>query len=183
MTVAFGHGIAVTPLQSAVADAALVNGGKLIPPTFLPRTQEEADKLAEQVVKPETSDELRYLFRLNVEKGSGTTADGARLPASAARPAPPRRSTTAAIPTTSASTPSSPPSRWTIRNMSCWSCSTSRSRRSRVRPRPPALNAAPTVAAIIRRSAALLGVKPASSTGDGLPSWCRIEVRAIEGQP
>ena len=39
MTVAFGHGIAVSPLQAAVADAALVNGGKLIPPTFLPRTR------------------------------------------------------------------------------------------------------------------------------------------------
>ena len=74
MTVAFGHGIAVTPLQVAIADAALVNGGKLIPPTFLPRTREEADKLATQVVKPETSEELRYLFHLNVEKGSGTRA-------------------------------------------------------------------------------------------------------------
>ena len=74
MTVAFGHGIAVTPLQVAVADAALVNGGKLIPPTFLPRTREEADKLAVQVVKPETSAQLRYLFSLNVEKGSGTRA-------------------------------------------------------------------------------------------------------------
>ena len=74
MTVAFGHGLAVTPLQAAVADAALVNGGKLIPPTFLPRTRAEADKLAVQVVKPETSDQLRYLFSLNVEKGSGRSA-------------------------------------------------------------------------------------------------------------
>ena len=74
MTVAFGHGIAVTPLQVAAADAALMNGGKLIPPTFLPRTREEADRIAVQVVKPETSDKLRYLFRLNVEQGSGRNA-------------------------------------------------------------------------------------------------------------
>jgi cell division protein FtsI (penicillin-binding protein 3) len=75
MNVAFGQGIAVTPMQTAVADAALVNGGWLIPPTFEPRTAEEARKLAVQVVKPATSDELRYLFRLNVEKGSGRSAD------------------------------------------------------------------------------------------------------------
>jgi cell division protein FtsI (penicillin-binding protein 3) len=74
MTVAFGHGIAVTPLQVAVADAALMNGGRLIPPTLLPRSKAEADKLAVQVVKPETSMELRYLYRLNVEKGSGKRA-------------------------------------------------------------------------------------------------------------
>src|SRR5262249_9519739 len=74
ITAAFGHGIAVTPLQVAVADAALLKGGKWIPPTLMPRTREEADKLAVQVVKPETSAQLRYLFSLNVEKGSGTRA-------------------------------------------------------------------------------------------------------------
>ena len=56
MTVAFGHGIAVTPLQVAVGDAALVNGGMLIPPTFVPRTREEADKLAARWSSRETSD-------------------------------------------------------------------------------------------------------------------------------
>ena len=75
MQVAFGQGIAVTPMQTAVADCALVNGGWLIPPTFEPRTEEEAKKLAVQVVKPSTSDLLRYLFRLNVEKGSGKNAN------------------------------------------------------------------------------------------------------------
>lgn len=74
MTVAFGHGLAVTPLQAAVADAALMNGGLLIPPTFQPRTRAEADRLAVRVIKPETSAQLRYLFRLNVEKGSGKRA-------------------------------------------------------------------------------------------------------------
>jgi cell division protein FtsI (penicillin-binding protein 3) len=74
MTVAFGHGLAVTPLQTAVADAALMNGGFLIPPTLFPRTREEADKLAVKVIKPETSNQLRYLFRLNVEEGSGKSA-------------------------------------------------------------------------------------------------------------
>ena len=75
VTIAFGHGVATTPLQTAVAAAALMNGGNLIPPTFLPRSKEEADRLAVRVVKPRTSDEMRYLFRLNVEKGSGKRAD------------------------------------------------------------------------------------------------------------
>jgi len=75
ITISFGHGVSTTPLQTAVAAASLVNGGKLIAPTFLPRTQEEADRLAVQVIKPETSDAMRYLMRLNVEKGSGRRAE------------------------------------------------------------------------------------------------------------
>ena len=52
MNIAFGQGLAVTPMQTAVADAALVNGGWLIPPTFEPRTAEEAKAMATQVIKP-----------------------------------------------------------------------------------------------------------------------------------
>jgi cell division protein FtsI (penicillin-binding protein 3) len=75
VTVAFGHGIAVTPMHAAVAAAALVNGGKLIEPTFLVRDEAEADKIAKQVVKPETSALMRRLFRANVERGSGKSAE------------------------------------------------------------------------------------------------------------
>ncbi|UWU15425.1 penicillin-binding protein 2 [Rhizobium sullae] len=75
VTISFGHGVSTTPLQTAVAGAALVNGGKLIEPTFLPRTREQADETAEVVVKKSTSDEIRYLFKLNGLKGSGRNAD------------------------------------------------------------------------------------------------------------
>jgi len=75
ITIAFGHGMATAPLQTAVAGAAVVNGGKLIQPTFLPRPAAEADAVAKQVISPETSAEVRYLFRLNVEKGSGGRAE------------------------------------------------------------------------------------------------------------
>jgi len=75
ITIAFGHGVSTTPLQTAVAAAALMNGGRLIPPTLLPRREDEADRLAKIVVKPSTSAEMRYLFRLNVEDGSGRRAD------------------------------------------------------------------------------------------------------------
>ena len=74
ITISFGHGVSTTPLQTAVAAAALMNGGKLIAPTFLPRTREEADAVAVPVVKEQTSEAMRYLFRMNVEKGSGRQA-------------------------------------------------------------------------------------------------------------
>jgi cell division protein FtsI (penicillin-binding protein 3) len=72
MTIAFGHGVATTPLQTAVAGAALVNGGLLIEPTFLPRTQAEADKIAVQVVKPSTVNDMRQLFKANVVEAAGS---------------------------------------------------------------------------------------------------------------
>ncbi|MDM9625899.1 penicillin-binding protein 2 [Rhizobium sp. S152] len=75
ITVSFGHGVATTPLQTAVAGAALVDGGELIEPTFLPRTAEQASAVAERVVKPSTSDTIRALFKLNGEEGSGKSAD------------------------------------------------------------------------------------------------------------
>lgn len=75
ITISFGHGMATTPLQTAVAAAALLNGGKLIQPTFLPRNEREAELSGVQVLDPKTSDAMRYLFRLNVEKGSGRRAE------------------------------------------------------------------------------------------------------------
>lgn len=74
MTISFGHGVSTTPLQTAAAAAALMNGGYLIPPTFLPRSREEADKLKVPVVRKKTSDEMRYLYQLNGQKGSGRNA-------------------------------------------------------------------------------------------------------------
>jgi cell division protein FtsI (penicillin-binding protein 3) len=75
VTIAFGHGIAVAPLQAVMGISALVNGGYLIPPTFLKRSPEEAMKLATRVIKPDTSDKMRYLMRLNVEKGTASKAN------------------------------------------------------------------------------------------------------------
>ncbi|HZL62476.1 MAG TPA: penicillin-binding protein 2 [Pseudolabrys sp.] len=75
VTIAFGQGLSVAPLQAVMGIAALVNGGKLIPPTFLKRDQAAADRLATRVIKTETSDKMRYLMRLNVEKGTATRAN------------------------------------------------------------------------------------------------------------
>ena len=75
ITIAFGHGLSVAPLQALMGVAALMNGGFLIPPTFLKRTEEEARSLGKRVVKPETSEMMRYLMRLNVEKGTARKAE------------------------------------------------------------------------------------------------------------
>jgi cell division protein FtsI (penicillin-binding protein 3) len=79
-TQAFGHGISVTPMHTAVAGAAVVNGGRYLAPTFFKRSREEADKLAVQVIRPETSDKMRYLFRLNNTPGSGGSGSKADVP-------------------------------------------------------------------------------------------------------
>jgi cell division protein FtsI (penicillin-binding protein 3) len=75
VTISFGHGLSVAPLQAVMGINALVNGGYLIPPTFLKRSEADAMKLAKQVVKPETSQKMRYLMRLNAEIGTAKKAD------------------------------------------------------------------------------------------------------------
>ena len=75
VTISYGHGVTTTPLQTSAAAAALLNGGILIPPTLLPRGEEEAKEKGEQVISARTSDLMRYLFRLNVEKGSGRRSE------------------------------------------------------------------------------------------------------------
>jgi cell division protein FtsI (penicillin-binding protein 3) len=75
VTISFGHGLSVAPLQAVSGVAALLNGGYLIPPTFLKRSPEAARVLAKRVIKPETSVAMRYLMRLNAEKGTATRAD------------------------------------------------------------------------------------------------------------
>lgn len=74
-TVAFGHGIAVTPLQATMAIAAMVNGGDLIRPTFIKSRNADGRILARAVIAPQTSEAIRYLMRLNAEVGSAAKAN------------------------------------------------------------------------------------------------------------
>jgi cell division protein FtsI (penicillin-binding protein 3) len=67
--------LSVAPLQAVMGINALMNGGLLIPPTFLKRSEEEAKALAVRVIKPETSDKMRFLMRLNAEVGTAKKAD------------------------------------------------------------------------------------------------------------
>ncbi|MDB9702725.1 penicillin-binding protein 2 [Rhodospirillales bacterium] len=73
MTISYGHGIAVSPVQLAAAIGSLVNGGILRPATLL-RHEAGTPIAGEQVISPETSDKMRTLMRLVVAKGTGRKA-------------------------------------------------------------------------------------------------------------
>jgi cell division protein FtsI (penicillin-binding protein 3) len=75
VTIAFGQGLSVAPLQAVMGIDALVNGGYLIPPTFLKRSEQEAMAIAKRVIKQDTSDKMRFLMRLNAEVGTAKSAD------------------------------------------------------------------------------------------------------------
>ncbi len=69
MTVGFGHGIAVSPVQLTSAIGTLVNGGFALKPTILAR--QSGVKPGKRVIKQRTSEILQRLMRLNVVEGTG----------------------------------------------------------------------------------------------------------------
>ncbi len=71
ITVAYGHGIAVAPLQFAAVAAALVNGGDYVKPTYIKQMGGSEPK-REHVVSAATSERINGLLRLNVTDPSGT---------------------------------------------------------------------------------------------------------------
>jgi cell division protein FtsI (penicillin-binding protein 3) len=159
VTISFGHGATTTPLQTAVAAAALMNGGKLIPPSFVPRSREAADQLAKQVISAQTSADMRELFRMNSINGSGRRAEveGFRVggkTGTAEKVVNGRYANDVRFNAYLAAFPMDDPQYVVLVVVD--------------EPKPEegahaataGLNAAPTVGAIIRRSAALLGVKP-----------------------
>ncbi|MET0155910.1 MAG: penicillin-binding protein 2 [Rickettsiales bacterium] len=72
-TVAFGHGMAVTPLHLAKAVGAMVNGGYLKPLTLL--KVEGRPPEGKRVISKDTSDKIRRLMRLTVAYGTGKNAN------------------------------------------------------------------------------------------------------------
>jgi cell division protein FtsI (penicillin-binding protein 3) len=73
MTIAFGHGISVTPLHLATGSAAVVNGGILYSPSLVKRTA--ASDQGRRVIQQKTSVMMRQLLRLNAVEGTGKNAD------------------------------------------------------------------------------------------------------------
>ncbi|MDA1089699.1 MAG: penicillin-binding protein 2 [Proteobacteria bacterium] len=73
MTVSYGHGIAVSPLQMASGVAALVNGGRYVSPTVLKRDAANSPQ-GKRVLSEETSEQMRGLMRLVVNNGTGGKA-------------------------------------------------------------------------------------------------------------
>jgi cell division protein FtsI (penicillin-binding protein 3) len=74
MTIAYGHGISVTPLHLATGAAAMVNGGILNPPSFVKRTAGSGEP-GKRVIQQRTSQWMRQLLRLNTVEGTGKNAD------------------------------------------------------------------------------------------------------------
>jgi cell division protein FtsI (penicillin-binding protein 3) len=75
MTIAFGQGLNVAPIQAVMAVCALANGGMMMTPTFLPRTEEQAEKVSHRVISEQTSESMRYLMRSNATHGSASFAN------------------------------------------------------------------------------------------------------------
>ena len=162
ITISFGHGVSTTPLQTAVAAAALMNGGRLIEPTFLPRSAEDAAKVAVPVIQPSTSQHMRDLMQLNATKGSGGSGSRAAVEGfrvggktgTAEKVVNGRYSSAVRFNAFLSAFPIENPDYVVLVVID--------------EPKPEegmhsataGLNAAPTVGAIIRRSAAFLGVKP-----------------------
>jgi cell division protein FtsI (penicillin-binding protein 3) len=69
ITIAYGHGIAVSPLHVAAGVSAIVNGGILHRPTVL-KQPPGADLPGERVISEKTSMQMRKLMRLVVEFGT-----------------------------------------------------------------------------------------------------------------
>jgi cell division protein FtsI (penicillin-binding protein 3) len=161
ITISFGHGMSTTPLQTAVGAAALMNGGKLMEPTFLPRTQAMAEANAKQVISEKTSAEMRYLYRLNATAPGGSgkraTVPGYRVggkTGTAEKVVNGRYSKDTRFNAFLAAFPMDDPQYIVLSIV------------DEPKPEKPGmaatsgLNAAPIVANIIRRSAPMLGVKP-----------------------
>jgi cell division protein FtsI (penicillin-binding protein 3) len=73
MTISYGHGIAVTPLQVASGVATLVNGGLFVPPTLLKRNSGSVTG-SKRVLSTKTSKKMRALMQMVVKKGTGRKA-------------------------------------------------------------------------------------------------------------
>ena len=68
ITISYGHGVAVAPLQFAAAAAALVNGGELVKPSFVKGREPNKTR----VIKAETSRQINEIMRLNATDPAGT---------------------------------------------------------------------------------------------------------------
>jgi cell division protein FtsI (penicillin-binding protein 3) len=74
MTIAYGHGIAISPLQLSSAISAVTNGGLLLPATLL-KIHGDEKVPAQRIISAETSEQMLKLMRLVVLQGSGKNAN------------------------------------------------------------------------------------------------------------
>ena len=75
LSVAYGYGLSVSPLQLASSAMALFNGGNLVRPSFLRADESQLPFSGIPVLKSSTSRFMREVMRANVQKGTGRAAD------------------------------------------------------------------------------------------------------------
>ncbi|MCK5041585.1 MAG: penicillin-binding protein 2, partial [Sphingomonadales bacterium] len=74
MTISYGHGIAISPLQLAVGSAAMVNGGELITATLIKdHDADYGDR--RRIISESTSEQIRAMMRATVQIGTGKNAN------------------------------------------------------------------------------------------------------------
>jgi len=76
MTISYGHGLSISPLQLASGYASILNGGTVVTPTILRQTSSQPGP---RIVSQEVSATMREMLRLVVDSDDGT-ASFARLP-------------------------------------------------------------------------------------------------------
>ena len=72
MTISYGHGLAVSPVQLVSGVSAMVNGGVFHKPTLVAA---DTERKGERIVSERTSREIRRLMRLNNIEGSGKASN------------------------------------------------------------------------------------------------------------
>ena len=70
-TISFGHGIAITPLQATTTYASLTNGGNIIKPTLINKSENKENK---KIVSLETSNKINKILRKVVTDKEGTAS-------------------------------------------------------------------------------------------------------------
>ena len=162
MTVAYGHGIAVSPLHLASAYAALVNGGIWRPATLMKVQPGHAAK-GRRVISEHTSVIMRKLLRLVVTDGTGKIANipGFRIggkTGTAEKPGIGGYSKTVNVSTFAAAFPMDAP-RYVVIAM----LDAPRGSAESFGQTTAAYTAAPVVAKVIARTGPMLGVYPDTS--------------------
>ncbi|RED54108.1 peptidoglycan D,D-transpeptidase FtsI family protein [Aestuariispira insulae] len=72
MTISYGHGLAVSPIQLVSGVSAMVNGGTFYQPTLV---RSDTDRNGERIISESTSNAIRKLMRLNNIEGSGKASN------------------------------------------------------------------------------------------------------------
>lgn len=181
MTTAYGHGIAITPLQLASAYSALVNGGIWRPATLMKLSPNKVPQ-GSRVFSQAASDRMRQLLRMTVQWGTGkfANADGLRVggkTGTAERPTGGGYSKTLQVTTFAAAFPMDAP-RYVVLTM----LDSPKGSAETYMVRTAAYTSAPVAGKVIARIGPMLGVRPSREvdidTTELLPLVAKAQVSA-----